>query len=73
MGHDCRRVCSHRRHDATRQFRRVGVGGVYWTLDYFWISNTARPMVISTNFYFIRFLLRSQHAIQRVVIFVCNV
>ena len=31
-GHDCRRVCSHRRHDATRQFRRVGVGGVYWAL-----------------------------------------
>ena len=30
LGHDCRRVCSHRRHDATRQFRRVG--GVYWTL-----------------------------------------
>ena len=25
--------CSHRRHDATRQFRRVCVGGVYWTLD----------------------------------------
>ena len=25
-------VYSHRRHDATRQFRRVGVGGVYWTL-----------------------------------------
>ena len=25
LGHDCRRVCSHRRHDATRQFRRVGV------------------------------------------------
>jgi len=33
LGHDCRRVCSHHRHDATRQFRRVGVGGVYWTLD----------------------------------------
>jgi len=47
LGHDCRRVCSHRRrdifvvsavslhrrHDATRQFRRVGVGGVYWTLN----------------------------------------
>jgi len=31
LGHDWRRVCSHRRHDATRQFRRVGVGGVYWT------------------------------------------
>ena len=30
LGHDCRRVCSHRRQDATRQFRRVGVGGVYW-------------------------------------------
>jgi len=34
LGHDCRRVCSHRRHDATRQFRRVGVGGVYWTLSH---------------------------------------
>jgi len=22
--------CTHRRRDATRQFRRVGVGGVYW-------------------------------------------
>jgi len=32
LGHDCRRVCSHRRYDATRQFRRVGVGGVYWAL-----------------------------------------
>jgi len=32
LGHDCRRVCSHRRRNATRQFRRVGVGGVYWTL-----------------------------------------
>jgi len=32
LGHDCRRVCSHRRRDATRQFRRVGVGGVYWAL-----------------------------------------
>ena len=48
LGHDCRRVCSHRRHDetvanyklrirvhtadadATKQFRLVGVGGVYW-------------------------------------------
>jgi len=30
LGHDCRRVCSHRRRDATRQFRLVGVGGVYW-------------------------------------------
>jgi len=25
-------VFTPRRHDATRQFRRVGVGGVYWTL-----------------------------------------
>ena len=49
LGHDCRRVCSHRRHDetvanwlrirvhtadadATKQFRHVGVGGVYWAL-----------------------------------------
>ena len=45
LGHDCRRVCSHRRHDetvakrirvhtadadATKQFRPIGVGGVYW-------------------------------------------
>ena len=43
LGHDCRRVCSHRRHDetvdirvhtadadATKQFRPVGVVGVYW-------------------------------------------
>ena len=22
--------CTHRRRDATKQFRRVGVGGVYW-------------------------------------------
>jgi len=28
LGHDW--VCSHRRHDETRQIRRVGVGGVYW-------------------------------------------
>ena len=32
LGHGCQRMCSHRRHDATRQFRRVGVGGVYWAL-----------------------------------------
>ena len=32
LGHDCRRVCSHRRRDETRQFRLVGVGGVYWAL-----------------------------------------
>ena len=48
--HDCRRVCSHRRHDetvanqlrirvhtadadATKQFRPVGVGCVYWALE----------------------------------------
>jgi len=47
VGHDCRRVCSHRRHDetvaklrirvntadadTTKQFRPVGVGYVYWT------------------------------------------
>ena len=37
LGHDCRRVCSHRRHDATRQFRRVGVGGVFWA----WASSYA--------------------------------
>jgi len=30
LGHDCRRVCSHRRRDETRQFRLVG--GVYWAL-----------------------------------------
>ena len=28
LGHDCRRMCSHRRRDETRQFRLVG--GVYW-------------------------------------------
>ena len=33
LGHDCQRVCSHRRRDETRQFRLVGVGGVYWALD----------------------------------------
>ena len=33
LGHDCRRVCSHRRRDETRQFRLVGVCGVYWALD----------------------------------------
>ena len=27
-----RELCSHRRRDETRQFRLVGVGGVYWTL-----------------------------------------
>ena len=32
LGHDCRRVCSHRRRDATQQFRLVSVGGVYWAL-----------------------------------------
>jgi len=32
LGHDCRRVCSHRRRDATRQFRLVGVDGVHWAL-----------------------------------------
>ena len=25
-------LCSHRRRDATKQFRHVGVGGVYWAL-----------------------------------------
>ena len=25
--------CTHRRRYATKQFRRVGVGGVYWALD----------------------------------------
>jgi len=30
LGHDCRRVRSHRRRDSTRQLSRVGVGGVYW-------------------------------------------
>jgi len=24
--------CTHRRRNATKQFRRVGVGGVYWAL-----------------------------------------
>jgi len=28
-----RRVGGHRRRDETRQFRLVGVGGVYWALD----------------------------------------
>ena len=32
LGHDCRRMCTHRRRDETRQFRLVGVGGVYWAL-----------------------------------------
>jgi len=32
LGHDCRRVCTHRRRDETRQFRLVGVCGVYWAL-----------------------------------------
>ena len=31
LSQDCRRVCSHQRHDETRQFHRVG--GVYWTLE----------------------------------------
>jgi len=25
--------CTHRRRDATKQFRLVGVGGVYWAYD----------------------------------------
>jgi len=33
---NCRQLvansCTHRRRDATRQFRLVGVGGVYWAL-----------------------------------------
>ena len=34
--------CTHRRRrrDATKQFRRVGVGGVYWALHYIKRSNT---------------------------------
>ena len=36
LGHDWRRVCSDRRRDATRQFRLVGVGGVYYSLRYSW-------------------------------------
>jgi len=34
QGHDCRRVCSVHTADAdaTKQFRRVGVVGVYWAL-----------------------------------------
>jgi len=31
LGHDCRRVCVHTADaDATKQFRPVVVGGVYW-------------------------------------------
>jgi len=29
-------LCSHRRCDATRQLRRVGVGGVYWAIGLGW-------------------------------------
>jgi len=62
LGHDCRRVCSHRRHDEIlsptrpscefvftpptrrdKQFRPVGVGGVYWALR--------RPITINCNKY----------------------
>jgi len=32
LGHDCRRVRSHRRRDSTRQLSRVGVGGMYWAM-----------------------------------------
>ena len=32
LGHDCRRVRSHRRRHSTRQLSCVGVGGVYWAL-----------------------------------------
>jgi len=39
-------MCSHRRRvaDATKQFRRVGVGGVYWALGCFvnFITNETR-------------------------------
>ena len=45
LGHDCRRVCSHRRHDVTRQFCRVGIGGVYWTLQLY-----AGPFSCSTRY-----------------------
>jgi len=37
---NCRQLvansCTHRRRDATRQFRLVGVGGVYWALGLDW-------------------------------------
>jgi len=46
LGHDCRRVCSHTADaDATKQFRPVGVGGVYWALVL-----TSRYFVLQENF-----------------------
>ena len=47
LGHDCRRVCLHRRHDATRQFRRVGVSGVHWTVP-FRKCSTLTPVLSAT-------------------------
>jgi len=41
--------CTHRRRDATRQFRRVGVGGVYWALGItLWL---ARPVFHTMKIY----------------------
>jgi len=38
---NCRQLvansCTHRRRDETRQFRLVGVGGVYWALHLLWL------------------------------------
>ena len=50
LGHDCRRVCSHRRRDETRQFRLVGVGGVYWALDITELHTASRyPIAVIVN------------------------
>ena len=37
--------CTHRRRDETRQFRLVGVGGVYWALE-FHANRSSRFLVI---------------------------
>ena len=50
LSHDCWRMRSYRRHDSTRQLSRVGVGGVYWALNW-----TATPSTKKILTGFLRF------------------
>ena len=47
---NCRQLvansCTHRRRDATRQFRLVGVGGVYWAIGTNLITTRAARVVL---------------------------
>ena len=51
LGHNCRRLRSHRRRDSARQLSRVGVAGVYWALNFRNIpaSYTQTSVHLTTN------------------------